>query len=70
MVLGTVRWEAGLREKRPKALKTKLAQVGHHDRVHSDQVVLVMARREAGPHQRWPKVLKGEMENNSGKPWA
>jgi hypothetical protein len=27
-VLGTVRWEAGPRERRPKALKTKLAQGG------------------------------------------
>jgi hypothetical protein len=28
MVLRTVKWEAGLRERRPKALKTKLAQGG------------------------------------------
>ncbi len=28
MVLGTVRWEAGPRERQPKALRTKLAQRG------------------------------------------
>jgi hypothetical protein len=27
----------------------------------------MMARREAGPHERWPKMLKGELENNSRK---
>jgi hypothetical protein len=32
-------------------------------------MVLVMARQEAGPHERWPKMLKGELENNSRKPW-
>jgi hypothetical protein len=31
-------------------------------------MVLVMARREAGPRERWPKMLKGELENNSRKP--
>jgi hypothetical protein len=31
-------------------------------------MVLLMARREAGPHERWPKALKGELENNSRKP--
>ncbi len=33
-----------------------------------DQMVLVMARREAGPCQRQPKALKGELGNNSRKP--
>jgi hypothetical protein len=28
----------------------------------------VIARREAGSHERWPKTLKGELENNSRKP--
>jgi hypothetical protein len=28
----------------------------------------VMARREAGPHERWPNMLKGELENNPRKP--
>jgi hypothetical protein len=28
-----------------------------------------MARQEAGPHERWPKMLKGELENNSRKLW-
>jgi hypothetical protein len=28
-------------------------------------MVLMMARLEAGPHERWPKALKGDLENNS-----
>ncbi len=64
MVLGTVKLEAKPRERRPKALKTRIAQEG---RIHSDQIGLVMARQEAGPHQRWPKMLKGKLENNSRK---
>jgi hypothetical protein len=28
----------------------------------------MMARKEAGPCKRWPKMLKGELENNSRKP--
>jgi hypothetical protein len=31
-------------------------------------MVLMMARREAGPHERQPKMLKGKLENNSRKP--
>jgi hypothetical protein len=31
-------------------------------------MVLVMVRRDAGPHKRWQKMLKGESENNSRKP--
>jgi hypothetical protein len=31
-------------------------------------MILVMARQEAVPHERWPKILKGELENNSRKP--
>jgi hypothetical protein len=31
-------------------------------------MVFVMARQEAGPHERWPKTLKGKLENNSRKP--
>jgi hypothetical protein len=31
-------------------------------------MVLVMARREAGHHERWPKALKGVLENHSRKP--
>ncbi len=38
------------------------------DCVHSDQKALVMAKQEAGPHERWPRMLKGDMENNSTKP--
>ncbi len=37
-------------------------------RVHSDQMVLVMAEGEAGPHENWPKMLKGKMENIYRKP--
>ncbi len=36
--------------------------------VHSDQTVLVMAEGEAGPHEKWPKMFKGKMENNYRKP--
>jgi hypothetical protein len=31
-------------------------------------MVLVMAMREAGPHEKRPKMLKGDLENNSRKP--
>jgi hypothetical protein len=31
-------------------------------------MVLVMARREAGPHERLPKTFKGELENNRRQP--
>jgi hypothetical protein len=31
-------------------------------------MVLVMVRQEAGPRERQPKTLKGELENNSRKP--
>jgi hypothetical protein len=68
MALGTVRWEDGPFERQPKALKTKLAQGGPLGLSHSDQPVLVMARREAGPYERPPKTLKGELEKNSRKP--
>ncbi len=33
---------------------------GHQARVHSDQMVLMMAGWEAGPRERWPKMLKAE----------
>jgi hypothetical protein len=32
-------------------------------------MVLVMVRLEAGPRERWPKTVKGELENNYRKPW-
>ncbi len=48
MVPGTVRREAGPHERRPKAIKTKLAQGSHQGRVHSDHMVPVIARQEAG----------------------
>jgi hypothetical protein len=31
-------------------------------------MVLMMARQEAGPHDRWPNILKGELENSFRKP--
>jgi hypothetical protein len=31
------------------------------DRVHSDQMVLRTVRREAGPCERWPKVLNTKL---------
>jgi hypothetical protein len=31
-------------------------------------MVFVMVRREAAPHERQPKALKGELENNSTNP--
>jgi hypothetical protein len=31
-------------------------------------MVIMMARREAVPLERWPKLLKGELENNPRKP--
>jgi hypothetical protein len=31
-------------------------------------MVLVMAGGEARPHEKWPKLLKGKMENNYRKP--
>ncbi len=31
-------------------------------------MVLMVARREAGPQERWLKTLNEELENNSGKP--
>jgi hypothetical protein len=31
-------------------------------------MVLGTVRQEAEPHERWPKMLKGELENNPRKP--
>ncbi len=44
MVLRTVRWEAEPQERQPKVLKSKLTQGGPSTQVHSDQMVLMMAR--------------------------
>ncbi len=49
-------------------LRSGSEQQGHQAPVHSDQMVLVMARQEAVPCERWPKMLKGELENNSREP--
>jgi hypothetical protein len=65
VVLETVRREGGPRERWPNALRTKLAQGGHHAQVHLEQ-----AKWEAGSCERQPKTLKGELENHSRKPRA
>jgi hypothetical protein len=31
-------------------------------------MLIMMAKQEAGSFERWPKTLKGELENNSRKP--
>jgi hypothetical protein len=31
-------------------------------------MILVMAKREAGPRERWPKMLMGELEDSFRKP--
>jgi hypothetical protein len=37
------------------------AKEDYLDRVHSDQMVLRTVRREAGPCERWPKVLNTKL---------
>ncbi len=60
--------EAGPLKRQPKILKAKLTQGDHEARVYSDQMVLVIVRLEAAPHERQSKTLKGELENNSRNP--
>ncbi len=36
--------------------------------MHSDQMVLMMAKQEAGPRTRLLNALEGELENKSSKP--
>jgi hypothetical protein len=68
MVLRTVRWELDL--ERGSQWHSKLSQLksDHQAQVHSDQMILMMVRREAGPHERRPKAPKGELENISRNP--
>jgi hypothetical protein len=40
----------------------------HQAQVDSDQMVLVMATREAEPREWWPKTFKAELENNFRTP--
>jgi hypothetical protein len=68
MVLGTIRQEAGPHERQPKAPKTKVAQGGPLGSSPLRSVGSLMVMREAGPLERWPKKLKGELQNNSRKP--
>jgi hypothetical protein len=70
-----IRWFSGQSDerldlKRGSQRHSKLSQLkgGYQARVYSDQMVLVMARQEAGPCERWPKTLTEELENNSRKP--
>ncbi len=49
--------EAGPRESYLRHSKLSLLKGGRQAKVHSDQVVLVMAWREAGPPKRLPKAL-------------
>jgi hypothetical protein len=65
MELGTQGWAL---RKVAKALKTKLTQGGPSGSSLLRSDVLVMARQEAGPYETLPKMLKGELENNSRKP--
>jgi hypothetical protein len=44
------------------------AKGDYQARVHSNQMVLTIVWREAGPVARWPKTLKWELENNSRQP--
>jgi hypothetical protein len=59
MVLMTVRQEGEPRERRSKALKTKLAHGGP-----SGSSPL----RPGGSRERWPQTLKGELEAQ-GRSW-
>jgi hypothetical protein len=70
-----IRWLSGQSDGRLDLVRgsqrlSKLSYLkgSHHAQIHSDQMVLVMARGEAGPRERWTKTLKGELENNSRKP--
>jgi hypothetical protein len=65
---GILQQEAGPQKRQSKAVKTKLTQGGPSGQDYSDQVVLVMDRQETGHCERRPKILKGELENNSRKP--
>jgi hypothetical protein len=48
--------------------KLSLLRGNHQARVHSDQMVLVMIRWEAGPGERWPTTLKGQLESDFRNP--
>jgi hypothetical protein len=70
-----IRWFAEQSDRRQELRKggqrhSKLSslKVGNQARVHSDQMLLVITRQEAGPHESWPKGLKRELDNNSRKP--
>ncbi len=48
----------------PKRLSREILQKTKRDcpnRANSDQIVLGMVRREAGPRKRWPKALKTKL---------
>ncbi len=60
--------EAGPRKRQLKVLKQSYLKGDHQTRVHSDQMVLIMVKQEAGPCERWPKMLNRELQNNSRQP--
>ncbi len=65
---GTLSQEAGPHVRRPKALKTKLAQGWPEDSSSlRSNGSYDGCTREAGPRERWSKTLKEELENNSRK---
>jgi hypothetical protein len=62
MVLGTVRQEAGPQKRWQKVLKVKLTQGGPSGSSPLDQMVIVMVRQEARPHERAVKDTQGTLE--------
>jgi hypothetical protein len=61
MVLGQSDRRLDLLRHGQRHSKLSCLKGGHQARVYSDQTVLMKARREAGLHERWPKMLKGEL---------
>jgi hypothetical protein len=53
-----IRWFSEQSGRRPRHLKPSKLNGDHQARVHPDQMVLMMVRQEAGPHERQPKMLK------------
>jgi hypothetical protein len=51
-----------LKKSGQKHSKLSLLKGDHQARVHSDQMVLVMVKREAEPHERRPKDAQGRVE--------
>ncbi len=63
--------EADPCERRPNSratLSQAKAKVNYQARAHSGQMILVVIRHEAGLVAWWPKMIKGEFENDSRQP--